>query len=132
MAPAELDAISVKHPKVAHAAVIGVLAERYGGKEADGKLPKAFIIRMKDSCVTNDEIAPWFIAGALYKAVSPDCIESVDSLPKVPSGKILRKDLRAREQQSWPLRMRRLQCSVRSRYRPPLFKPTACLFWPSA
>eukprot|EP00450_Noctiluca_scintillans_P000740 CAMPEP_0194485558 /NCGR_PEP_ID=MMETSP0253-20130528/6521_1 /TAXON_ID=2966 /ORGANISM="Noctiluca scintillans" /LENGTH=569 /DNA_ID=CAMNT_0039325555 /DNA_START=31 /DNA_END=1740 /DNA_ORIENTATION=- len=101
VAPAELEAILVKHPDVADAAVIGVPAERYGGKEGDGEVPKAFIIRMKDSQVTQEDIAEWFKPlVAPYKAVRPNCIEFVDSLPKVPSGKILRKDLRAREEQS--------------------------------
>jgi len=109
VAPAELEAVFVKHPEVADAAVIGVPAERYGGREGDGEIAKAFIIRMEGSQITQEEIAEWFQPlVAAYKTVRPNCIEFVDSLPKVPSGKILRKELRAREKQFWPLQMLRL------------------------
>jgi len=95
VAPAELEALFVKHPQVADAAVIGAPAEKYGGREADGEVPKAFIILQEGATITRSELSAWLAPQVVsYKSVSPHAIDFVDSLPKSASGKILRKDLR--------------------------------------
>ena len=90
IAPAELEALLLSHPKVMDAAVIGVLDEE---KE---EVPKAFVVSAPDSGLTDDEVKEFVAAHvAPYKKVRR--VEFVESIPKSTSGKILRKDLRARE-----------------------------------
>ncbi|KAF9869759.1 AMP-binding enzyme [Colletotrichum karsti] len=87
VAPAELEALLVTHPKIQDAAVIGVDGE---GTE----LPRAYVVADK-SQISAEEIAKW-VAGqvASYKKLRGGVI-FIDAIPKSPSGKILRKDLRA-------------------------------------
>lgn len=90
IAPAELEALLLGHPKVMDAAVIGV-------RDADGEeIPKAFVVAAAGSGLTADEVMA-FVAEhvAPYKKVRR--VEFVEAIPKSASGKILRKDLRARE-----------------------------------
>jgi len=90
IAPAELEALLLSHPKVMDAAVIGVLDDE---KE---EIPKAFIVARPDSGLTEDEVKDFVTANvAPYKKVRR--VEFVEAIPKSTSGKILRKDLRARE-----------------------------------
>ncbi len=90
IAPAELEALLLSHPKVMDAAVIGVLDDE---RE---EIPKAFVVAAPDSGLTEDEVKS-FVAEhvAPYKKVRR--VEFIDVIPKSSSGKILRKDLRARE-----------------------------------
>lgn len=88
--PAELEALLLGHPKVADVAVIGV-------SDDDGQeIPKAFVVPAADVELTADEVMS-FVAErvAPYKKVRR--VEFIDAIPKSSSGKILRKDLRARE-----------------------------------
>ena len=86
VAPAELEAILVTHPAVADAAVVGV------PDEAAGELPKAFVVRRGE--VTEEEIMA-FVAErvAPYKRIR--LVEFIDQVPKSPTGKILRRMLKA-------------------------------------
>lgn len=88
VAPAELEGLLLKHPKVADAAVIGL------PDEACGERPKAFIVASDTATV--EEICA-FVDGhvAPYKRLAQ--VEFVDSIPKSPSGKILRRVLVERE-----------------------------------
>jgi acyl-CoA synthetase (AMP-forming)/AMP-acid ligase II len=88
--PAELEALLLTHPSIADAAVIGV-------RDEDGEeVPKAFVVR-QSGCedLTAEEVMA-FVAErvAAYKKVR--VVEFIDAIPKSASGKILRKDLRAR------------------------------------
>jgi acyl-CoA synthetase (AMP-forming)/AMP-acid ligase II len=88
VAPAELEGLLLKHPKVADAAVIGLPDEQCGER------PKAFIVASE--AATAEEICA-FVEGhvAHYKRLAQ--VEFVDSIPKSPSGKILRRVLVERE-----------------------------------
>jgi acyl-CoA synthetase (AMP-forming)/AMP-acid ligase II len=86
--PAELEAHLLSHPKIADAAVIGVIDEE--GEE----VPKAFVV-LKEQ-VGADEIMAWVAERvAPFKKIRR--LEFVDAIPKSPSGKILRRLLRDKE-----------------------------------
>ncbi|KHL01477.1 AMP-binding protein [Sinomonas humi] len=89
IAPAELEALLLTHPQVADAAVIGVAAD--DGEE----VPKAFIVRQAGAELGTEDIMG-FVAehAAPFKRVR--FVEFVDAIPKSSSGKILRRELRAR------------------------------------
>ena len=84
--PAELEGLLLEHPGVADAAVIG---------KADleaGEIPKAFVVRRSGAELSGDQVID-YVAGkvATFKQVRE--VEFVESIPKNPSGKILRRVL---------------------------------------
>ncbi len=90
IAPAELEALLLSHPKIMDAAVIGVL------DDDKQEIPKAFIVAAPDSGLTADEVMAFVTENvAPHKKVRR--VEFIDAIPKSTAGKILRKDLRARE-----------------------------------
>jgi acyl-CoA synthetase (AMP-forming)/AMP-acid ligase II len=88
VAPAELEAVLLSHPSIADAAVIPIADEECG------EVPKAFVVL--NGTVTLDEISN-FVAErvASYKKLRD--IETIDQIPKSPSGKVLRRVLIERE-----------------------------------
>jgi long-chain acyl-CoA synthetase len=86
--PAEIENVLMGHPDVADAAVIGVPSERWG------ETPKALVVRAPGASPSEDEIIA-FCRQRLAKYKCPTSVEWVDALPRNPSGKILKKDLRA-------------------------------------
>jgi long-chain acyl-CoA synthetase len=92
IAPAELEAVLLEHPAVMETAIVGV-----PDNEA-GEIPKAFVVLQSDfsHSVTDEELII-YVNGKLtgYKKLHE--VEFVESLPKIPSGKILRRDLRELE-----------------------------------
>ena len=89
VAPAELEALLISHPKIEDAAVIGIADEECG------ELPKAFIVA-KD---LNEQEVQTFVEknAAAYKKLRGG-VEFVDVIPKSASGKILRRMLRDGDQ----------------------------------
>ncbi|MGB3734062.1 MAG: AMP-binding protein [Ilumatobacter sp.] len=88
VAPAELEALIITHPKVADVAVIGV------PDDEAGELPKAFVTPVEGETVTLEEIQELVGAHLVsYKQVK--ILELIDAIPKSAAGKILRKELRA-------------------------------------
>jgi acyl-CoA synthetase (AMP-forming)/AMP-acid ligase II len=84
--PAELEAVLLAHPSVTDAAVIGV------EDEEAGEVPMAFVVRSGD--VSAEEILQFVAENvAPYKRIR--YVEFRDSIPKSPSGKILRRLLKA-------------------------------------
>jgi acyl-CoA synthetase (AMP-forming)/AMP-acid ligase II len=90
VAPAELEAVLISHPEIADAAVIGV-PDRESGEE----LPKAFVVRAPGSEITEEAVIE-FVAGKVAPHKKIRFAEFIEQVPKAASGKILRKDLRAR------------------------------------
>ncbi|MER6615541.1 4-coumarate--CoA ligase family protein [Streptomyces xantholiticus] len=101
VAPAELEALLLTHESIADAAVIGVLDD-------DGnEIPKAYVVRQPGAHggtsraegsggLTEDDVLA-FVAErvAPYKKVRR--VEFIDGVPRAASGKILRRELRDRE-----------------------------------
>ena len=91
MPPAELEALLLTHEKVADVAVIGV-------KDAEGEeVPKAFVVRQESGADLTAEDVMTFVAERIAPHKKIRVVEFIDQIPKSASGKILRKDLRARE-----------------------------------
>ena len=85
--PAEVENAIFGHPDVADVAVIGVPDEKWG------EAVKAIIVAKDGARPTPESITAWArdrIAG--YKC--PKTVDFIEALPRNPSGKILRKDLR--------------------------------------
>merc|ERR1719421_841880 len=88
VAPAELEACLIECPLVADAAVIGVAAgqPQYGGREGDGQLPKAFVVK-KDPEATEQAVKDFVrqqLQGTPYKWLC--AVEFVEAVPKTASG----------------------------------------------
>ncbi|KAL5264986.1 hypothetical protein ACHWQZ_G005922 [Mnemiopsis leidyi] len=91
VAPAELEALLLEHPLIADAAVIGIPDERAGER------PKAFVVKRPGVDLDEDGVKEFVKEHASdYKI--PGEVEFIDVVPKLPSGKIQRKILRAAEQ----------------------------------
>jgi acyl-CoA synthetase (AMP-forming)/AMP-acid ligase II len=86
VAPAEIEALLLSHPGISDAAVIGV------ADEEAGEVPMAFVVRRGD--VSADTIMD-FIAGQVAPYKKLRHVVFRDSIPKSPSGKILRRVLKA-------------------------------------
>jgi acyl-CoA synthetase (AMP-forming)/AMP-acid ligase II len=91
VAPAELEAVLVSHPKVADAAVV-----RFPDEEA-GEVPKAFVVA--SSPVDAEELLA-FVAERVAPHKKVRRVEFVDEIPKAASGKILRRVLMERDRQT--------------------------------
>ncbi|GKV00482.1 hypothetical protein SLEP1_g13159 [Rubroshorea leprosula] len=89
VAPAELEAMLIAHPNISDAAVVSMK------DEAAGEVPVAFVVRSKGSKVTEDDIKQYISKQVVfYKRLNR--VFFTDAIPKATSGKILRKDLRAK------------------------------------
>ncbi|ESQ34750.1 hypothetical protein EUTSA_v10007257mg [Eutrema salsugineum] len=86
VAPAELEALLLAHPEIADAAVIPIPDMKAG------QYPMAYIVRKAGSNISESEIM-----GFIAKQVSPykkiRKVAFLASIPKSPSGKILRREL---------------------------------------
>ncbi len=85
--PAEVESAMFGHPAVSDIAVIGVPDERWG------ESVKAIVVLAPDTSATADELIGYCrerIAG--YKC--PKSVDFIDELPRNPSGKVLKRELR--------------------------------------
>ncbi|TFD71088.1 AMP-binding protein [Cryobacterium sp. Hb1] len=105
IAPAELEALLLTHPQIADAAVIGAA-------DADGQeIPKAFVVTVAESAVTTEEVMA-FVSERVAPHKKVRAVEFIEVIPKSASGKILRKDLRARERAATVEPQRTLRAAV--------------------
>ena len=86
--PAEVENVLMAHPGISDVAVIGVPHEKWG------ETAKAIVVKSADSDVTEQDIID-FSRERLARFKCPTSVEWIDALPRNPSGKVLKKDLRA-------------------------------------
>ena len=90
IAPAELESLLMEHPAVMDSAVIGV------PDDEAGELVKGFVVIRQGHSATAEEILA-FANGKLAGYKKIHMVEFIDVIPKVASGKILRRELKERE-----------------------------------
>jgi long-chain acyl-CoA synthetase len=85
--PAEVEAVLMGHPNVLEAAVVGVPSEKWG------ETPMAFVVPRPDSVLLEQELID-FCRDNLAHYKCPTSVTFVEVLPRNPSGKVLRRELR--------------------------------------
>jgi 4-coumarate--CoA ligase len=85
--PAEIEGLLLQHRKIRDAAVIGI------PDDVAGELPLAFIVR-SDESLTEEEIIQFVAKTASPAKRLHGGVRFIDEIPKNPSGKILRRELR--------------------------------------
>ncbi|XP_061726807.1 uncharacterized protein LOC133532240 [Cydia pomonella] len=94
VAPAELEAVLLQHPAVRDAGVVGIPDSRAG------EVPRAFVVLQPGATATTEELQK-FVAEKLSNPKHlRGGVRFVAEIPKNPSGKILRRELRKLAQQS--------------------------------
>jgi len=90
--PRDIDEVLFEHPKVAEACAIGV------PHDYRGETVKAYVVLKPGETATEEEMIAYCKEKlAAYKV--PKIVEFIDDLPKSAVGKILRKELRAMEEE---------------------------------
>lgn len=88
--PREVEDVLMTHPKVAECAVIGVPDQQRG------EVPKA-IIKLNDGVTATDKEFRQFCHEKIAMYKNPKYFEFRDSLPKTPTGKVMKKVLKEEE-----------------------------------
>ncbi len=86
--PIEVENVLAEHPDVADVAVIGVPDQRWG------EAIKAVVVPRAGAVLDPDELLAWS-RGRLAGYKRPRSVDIVTALPRNPSGKILKRELRA-------------------------------------
>jgi acyl-CoA synthetase (AMP-forming)/AMP-acid ligase II len=88
--PAELEGLLLEHPEISDAAVIGI------EDVESGEIPKAFVVKNPSSNI-NEEDVMTFVSQKVSTFKQIREVEFIESIPKNPSGKILRRLLKEPE-----------------------------------
>jgi len=84
--PAEIENVLVSHPEIAEVAVIGQPSERWG------ESPFAIVVRKSEDLSEDDVLR--YCDGHLARYKLPKGAAFVDTIPRNPSGKVLKRVLR--------------------------------------
>jgi acyl-CoA synthetase (AMP-forming)/AMP-acid ligase II len=90
IAGSEVERVLYEHSAVLEAAVVGRSDERWG------EVPVAYVVLRKGSEVTPEALTE-HCRGQLAKFKVPRDVHFIDALPRNPSGKVLKRELRAME-----------------------------------
>ncbi|MDM0078551.1 long-chain-fatty-acid--CoA ligase [Variovorax sp. J2P1-59] len=85
--PAEIERVLAEHPSIDDVAVIGVPDEKWG------EVPKAVVVAKSGTAIDIEQVLA-YCRGRLASFKCPKSIDVVDALPRNPTGKVLKKDLR--------------------------------------
>lgn len=88
--PAELEEILRSHDHILDAAVIGIPDEKAG------ELPKACVVLKPNTTVTEQEIKDFVASKVAHYKKLEGGVDFLEAIPKNVSGKILRRELKAR------------------------------------
>jgi acyl-CoA synthetase (AMP-forming)/AMP-acid ligase II len=83
----EVERVLAEHPAVMEVAIIGVPDDTWG------ESVKAVVALRPDTTATEDELVAW-CRESLAGFKCPKSVDIVDALPRNPTGKILKRDLR--------------------------------------
>jgi long-chain acyl-CoA synthetase len=86
--PIEVETVLAGHPDVADVAVFGVPDDRWG------ETVKAAVVRKPGSTLAEEELIEWS-RDRLAGFKRPRSVDFIDAIPRNPSGKILKRELRA-------------------------------------
>lgn len=92
IASPEVELALYEHPDVVEAAVIGTAHPRWG------EVPHAYVV-LRDGATTTPHDIEIFCEERLARFKVPRLIDFIDELPRTPSGKVLKRELRLRETQ---------------------------------
>lgn len=85
--PGEVEGVLEEHPAVLEAAVVGVPDDRWG------EVPRGLVVLHPGARAVPAELVA-FVRGRLAHYKCPPVVEVVDPLPRNPSGKVMRRQLR--------------------------------------
>ncbi|KAF3545356.1 hypothetical protein DY000_02004689 [Brassica cretica] len=95
VAPAELEALLISHPYIEDAAVVAMK------DEVADEVPVAYVVRSEGSQLTEDDVKSYVNKQVVhYKRIK--MVFFIEAIPKAVSGKILRKELRAKLESEYP------------------------------
>ncbi|MCP3939070.1 MAG: 4-coumarate--CoA ligase family protein [Actinomycetia bacterium] len=90
VAPAELESVLLEHRDIVDAAVV---SQSVGG--GDGEIPRAYVVLAEGAEMTDEQVKEHVRARvAPFKRIRE--VEFIDSVPKSPTGKTLRRELKDR------------------------------------
>jgi acyl-CoA synthetase (AMP-forming)/AMP-acid ligase II len=92
VAPGELEAVLLKHPRILDVAVVPFPDEQAG------ELPFAYVVKKEHVDLTETEVMS-FVAKMVAPHKKVRKVEFIEAIPKSTAGKILRKELIARHKQ---------------------------------
>jgi acyl-CoA synthetase (AMP-forming)/AMP-acid ligase II len=87
--PAEVESVLFAHPDVADVAVVGVPDERWG------EAVKAVVVR-RDGATLDEPDLIEYCRGKIAGFKRPRSVDFVEALPRNPTGKLLKRELRER------------------------------------
>jgi fatty-acyl-CoA synthase len=88
--PSEVEELLLTHPAIEEAAVIGIEDTEFGQRLA------AFVVPRRGSELSDDDVRD-FVKRNLARYKAPRDVTFLEQLPRNPTGKVLKRELRARQ-----------------------------------